>query len=168
MAVPRDSPKFERLTKSIICQDGCVVIPRDICRRKRIAAVSVIDAMRNLSRAQDDPNYLGEYLEMRKSNTSIKTFYKCHPSKLKIEALRALGLTLTIEEYSELFYKKTRHSLVASNSWQDYVQTLMLNCPYQLNLFPLECLGMTDEQAGTLRNQFNMPELEFNMDISTE
>ena len=134
------------LEVAILKQEGCVVMPRLICRQKRVSAQLVIEVMKSLTRPRDDPNYIGEYVDI---SVRTKVFYKCPPGTLGRDALKTFGLNE--EVYTELFYRNTRHSTGAPHSWHDYVWVLIDKCPYHHELFPVESMGLSEEQVWKVR-----------------
>lgn len=100
--------------------------------------------MKNMSCNPSERHYVGEYKEIG----NIKLFYKCPPELLHADAL--LPYSISPDAYTDLFYKDFKPNSSCPTDWASYVATLLSNTPYSPMLFPVDSMGLSDEEKTML------------------
>ncbi len=140
-----DPDAESRLQEAIMKIPGCFIMSRTVCRKRTTKSEFVIRAMRAMTHPQGHHRHVGEY---RKIGAMQHIFFKCPPDLLHRDAL--LRYRIDHEQYSALFFSDPRPEKGAPCKWDQYVEGLIRNFPYNPQKFPLHVMGMDDCSLKTL------------------
>ena len=123
---------WTNIAGAILRVDGSFVSARVVKRRhQRFSTRDIVMAMRAMTRARDNVDYVGE---MRHLVHKVKIFYKCPPSMIRETALLRYGLTL--DGYTEQYFKDPRPVRGGPFDWNSYLAMVMENSPFETS-YPL-------------------------------
>ena len=138
--------------RSILEQTGCIVfassvVLQDGTKTHTRTNAHLVQIMQDMTYPLGHPRHVGQYREVMAGRYSRKVFYKCPPEVIRQEMLNAYGISL--KTYTKLFYSDVK-PVTSSSKWFETVETLMLNFPYGPRLFPLQMMGLTEDQMRVL------------------
>ena len=132
------------MQRAILQQPGAVISTRVLLRKcPKFRINGVMEAMRTMSQAE---HYVGE---MGQIQSHVRVFYKCPPQLIQPEALQRYGVTL--EDYMFQFDQNPQPIRGGPTDWESYVTKLMEHAPYNVNMFPLEKMGLDGGALKRLR-----------------
>lgn len=142
---PPPGPVTElEMQRAILQQPGAVISTRVLLRKcPKFRINGVMEAMKAMSQAEC---YVGE---MGQIQSHVRVFYKCPPQLIQPEALQRYGVTL--EDYMFQFDQNPQPIRGGPTDWESYVTKLMEHAPYNVNMFPLEKMGLDGGALKRLR-----------------